>query len=227
MVIQGTCLGDVDWLNFQVIVLPVVLNNRQQSWFQSIHFGKQVSPSVTSQRSSIALWIWGSEGLLEKQEGMPWVSGAHRPPESIRCSDTTLWFHGLQHARLPCPSLSPGACLDSCPLSWWCYLTISTPVLLSSIFPSIKVFSNVLTLCIRCPKYWSFSISPSNEYSGLNSFRIDWFDLLAAQSTLESSPASQCKSINSSVLSLLYGPTLTSIHDFQKSHSLDQMDLCW
>ena len=128
MVIQGTCLGDVDWLNFQVIVLPVVLNNRQQSWFQSIHFGKQVSPSVTSQRSSIALWIWGSEGLLEKQEGMPWVSGAHRPPESIRCSDTTLWFHGLQHARLPCPSLSPGACLDSCPLSWWCYLTISTPV---------------------------------------------------------------------------------------------------
>ena len=214
MVIQGTCLGDVDWLNFQVIVLPVVLNNRQQSWFQSIHFGKQVSPSVTSQRSSIALWIWGSEGLLEKQEGMPWVSGAHRPPESIRCSDTTLWFHGLQHARLPCPSLSPGACLDSCPLSWWCYLTISTPVLLSSIFPSIKVFSNVLTLCIRCPKYWSFSISPSNEYSRLNSFRIVRFDLLAAQSTHESSPAPQCKSINSSVLSLLYGPTLTFIHDY-------------
>ena len=127
MVIQGTCLGAVDWLNFHVIGLLVVLN-RRQLWFQSIHFGKQVSPSVTCQRSSIALWIWGSEGLLEKEEGMPWVEGAHRPPESIRCSDTTLWFHGLQHASLPCPSLYPGACLDSCPLSWWCYLTTSTPV---------------------------------------------------------------------------------------------------
>ena len=80
------------------------------------------------------------------------------------------------------------------------HLTLCRPLrLLPSIFPSIRVFSNELALHIRQPKYWSFSfsISPSNEYSGLISFRIDWFDLLAAQGTLKSSPAPQFKSINS------------------------------
>ena len=88
-------------------------------------------------------------------------------------------------------------------------------LLLPSIFPSIRVFSKESVLPIRWPKYWSFSfsISPSNEYSGLVSFRIVWFDLLAVQGTLESSPAPQFKSINSLVLSFLYGPTLTSIHE--------------
>ena len=84
--------------------------------------------------------------------------------------------------------------------------------LLPSIFPSIRVFSNESVLRIRWPKYWSLSISPSNEYSGLISFRIDWFDLLTAP---------QFKSINSSGVSFLYGPTLTSIHDYWKNHSLD------
>ena len=82
-------------------------------------------------------------------------------------------------------------------------------------FVSIRIFSNELVLCIRWPKYWSFSfsISPSNEYSGLISFRIDWLDLLAVQGdSQESSPAPQFKSINSSALSFLYGPTLTSVH---------------
>ena len=90
------------------------------------------------------------------------------------------------------------------------------PLLLPSIFPSIRVFSNESALCIRWPKClsFSFSISPANEYSGLTSFRIDWFDLLAVQGTQESSPTRQFKSINSSALSLLYGPTLTSIYDF-------------
>ena len=88
-------------------------------------------------------------------------------------------------------------------------------LLLLSIFPSIRVFSNELAPHIRWPKYWSFSISPSNEYSGLISFRIDWFDLLAVQGTLkESSLAPQFEGINSSVLSLLYGPTFTSVHDY-------------
>ena len=83
----------------------------------------------------------------------------------------SLWPHGLQHTRLPCLSPSPGVCSNSCPLSRWCYLTISSSaicfLLLPSIFPSIRVFSHKSTLCIRWPKYWSFSISPSNEYSGL------------------------------------------------------------
>ena len=92
--------------------------------------------------------------------------------------------HGQQHARLICPSPTPGAYSNSCPLSWWCHPTISSrcPLLLSPlIFPSIKVFSSESVLHIRWPKYWSFSfsISPSNEYSGLISFRMDWLDPLA------------------------------------------------
>ena len=81
-------------------------------------------------------------------------------------------------------------------------------LLLPSIFPSIRVFSNMLVLHIRWPKYWSFSfsISPSNEYSGFISFRIDWFDLFAVQGTLKSSPTPQFKSIKSSARRFLYGP---------------------
>ena len=77
-------------------------------------------------------------------------------------------------------------------------------LLLPSIFPSIRIFSNELVLCIRWPKYWSFSISPSNEYSGLISFRIDWLYLPAVQGTLKESSAPQFESIDSSALSLLY-----------------------
>ena len=97
------------------------------------------------------------------------------------------------------------------------------PLLLPSIFPSIRVFSNESVLCIRWPKYWSFSfsISSSNEYSGLISFRIDWFDLLAGQGTLKSPPIPQLNIINSSVLSFLYNPTLRSIHDYWKNHNFD------
>ena len=93
-------------------------------------------------------------------------------------------------------------------------------LLLPSVFPSNKVFFNKLAICIRWPEYWSysFSISPSNEYSGLISFRIDWFDLLAVQ---ESSPGPQFENINSLVLSLPYGPSLTSVHDCWKNHSFD------
>ena len=97
-------------------------------------------------------------------------------------------------------------------------------LLLPSIFPSIRVFSNESALLIRWPKYWSFSfsISPSNEYSGLIFFRMDLFDLLEVQRTLrEFSPAPQFKSISSSAVSLPYGLTLTSIHDYWKNHSFD------
>ena len=100
----------------------------------------------------------------------------------------TLQLHGLQHTRFPCPSPSPGACSNSCPAViptnhlFFCHPLLFLP----SIFPSIRVFSNELALCIRWPKYWSFSISLSNEYSGLIAFRIDWFDLLAVQGTPKS-----------------------------------------
>ena len=91
-----------------------------------------------------------------------------------------------------CPSLSPRVCSDSCPLSQWCHPTISAsvthPLSPSLFFPSIRVFSSESAFCIRWPKYcsFSFSISPSSEYSGLISFRIDSFGLLAVQGTLKS-----------------------------------------
>ena len=101
--------------------------------------------------------------------------------------------HGLQHSRLPCPSPSPGVCSNSCPLSWMVrpsnHLILSHPLLLlPSIFLSIRVFSNESALRIRWPKYWSFScsFSPSNDYSGLISFRMDWLDLFSVQGTLQS-----------------------------------------
>ena len=96
-------------------------------------------------------------------------------------------------------------------------------LLLPSIFPSIRVFSNESALHMRWPKYWnfSFSISPSNEYSGLISCRVDWLDLLAClRDCQESSPTLQFKNINSLALSFLYSPTLTSTHDYWKNHSL-------
>ena len=110
------------------------------------------------------------------------------------------------------------------------HLILCCPLLLlPSVFPSIRAFSNELVLCIRWQKYWSFSfsISPFNEYSRLISFRMDWFDLLAVQGTLESSPTPQFKSVISSPLSFLYGPTLTSTHDYWKNQSFDLMDLYW
>ena len=98
-------------------------------------------------------------------------------------------------------------------------------LLLPSICPSIRVFSNELAFPM-VGKYWSssFSNSSSNEYSEMISFRTDWFDLLVVQETLESP---QFKSINSSALSFLYSPTLTSIHDYWKNHSFDYTVICW
>ena len=98
----------------------------------------------------------------------------------------SLWPHGLQHSRPPCPSPTPRVYSNPCPLSWWC---LCHPLFLPpSVFPSIRVFSNESALRIRWPKYWrfSFSISPFNEYSGLISFRMDWLYLLAVQGALKS-----------------------------------------
>ena len=106
------------------------------------------------------------------------------------------------------------------------HLILCHLLLLPEIFPSIRVISNESVLHIKCPRYWSFSFSiiPSNEYSGLISFRMDGLDLLTVQGSLKSL---QFKSISSSTLSFLCGPTLTSIHNSWKNHSLDYVDLCW
>ena len=121
--------------------------------------------------------------------------GNSYPPLSICCCSSSsvmsdsLSPHGLQKARLPCLSLTPRVCANSCPSSWWCSPTISSSVIPFSSclqsFPASRSFPIELGLCIRWPKNWGFSISPSNEYSGLIYFRIHWFDLLAVQETFK------------------------------------------
>ena len=143
---------------------------------------------------------------------------------SVTQSCLTLPPCGLQHARLPCPSPSPRVCSTSCPLSRWCHPSISSSVVpFSSCLQSFPAWGSFLmSQLFRWPKYWrfSFSISPSDEYLGLISFRMDWFDLLAVQGTLKSLLWHyKFKSINSSALSFLYCPTLISIHDYWKNHS--------
>ena len=109
------------------------------------------------------------------------------------------------------------------------HLILCLLLLFPLVFPSIRVFSNELALCIRWPKYWSFSFSINlpNEYSELISFRVDLFDLLADQGTLKSLlQHHNMKSINSLVLNLLYGSTLTFVYDYWENHRFDYMDLC-
>ena len=138
----------------------------------------------------------------------------------------SLWPHGLQHDRPPCLSPTPGVYSNSYPLSWWCHPTTSSSVVpffsclqsfpASGSFQMSRFFASGSQILS-----FSFSISPSNEHSVLISFRMDWLDLLAVQGTLKSLLQKQFKSISSSVLSFLYSPTLTSIHDYWKNYSLD------
>ena len=150
---------------------------------------------------------------------------------SVTQSYLTLWPHRLQHARLPCPSTTPRSCSNMSIESVMSsnHLILCHPLLLPSLFPSIRVSSNELVLCIRWPKYWSFSfsISPSNEYLGLISLRIDWLDLLAVQGTLKSLPQHHSsKASKASKASILWSSavfiwTFTSICDYQKNHIFD------
>ena len=159
---------------------------------------------------------------------------AHRIISSVQfsCSvvSNSLRPHGLQQASLPCPSPAPGVYSNSCPSVMPSvmpsnHLILCHPLLLlPSIFPSIRVFSDESVLRTRWPKYWSFSfnISPSNEHPGLIPFRMVWLDLLAVQGTLKNLLQQlQFKTINSLGLSFLYSPTLTSIPDYWKNHSFD------
>ena len=135
----------------------------------------------------------------------PWIA-AHQASLSITTSWSSLRLTSIE-------SVMPSSHLILCrPL----YLLPPIPL-------SIRVLSSESTLHIRWPKYWSFSfsITPSKEIPGLISFRMDWLDLLTVQVTQESSPTPQFKSINPSALSFLHSPTLTSIHDYWKNHSLD------
>ena len=147
----------------------------------------------------------------------------------------SLQLPELQCTRLPCPLLSPEVRSNSCPGSGWWHSTTSSSVALLTFYPqpftatgSFPMTLFFSALQIKWPKYWSFSISPSNEYSGLISFRIDWFGLLAVQGTLKS--LLKLHNLKVSILwcfNLLYGPTLTSVCDYWKNHSTNYTDFCW
>ena len=109
------------------------------------------------------------------------------------------------------------------------HLLLCRPLLVSSVFPSTRVFSNESVLCVRWPKYWSFSFSTSssNEYSGLISFRIDGLISLPSKGLSRVFSSITVWKINSSAPSLLYGPTLTSLCDCYRNHSFNSMDLYW
>ena len=134
----------------------------------------------------------------------------------------SLQPHGLQYARPPCPSSTPGVYSNSCLLNQWCHPTISYSVVPFSShlqsFPASGSFQ-MSVLCIRWPKYWSFSFSirPSSGYSGLISFRMDWLDLLAVQGTLRVFSNTTVQKHHTLALSFFYSPTLTSIHDYWKN----------
>ena len=146
---------------------------------------------------------------------------------SCSVESESLRSHGLQHSRLLSTTNSRNLLkLMSIELVMPSnHLIHCRPLLIPpSIFPSIRVFSNELVLQIRWPKFWSFSfsISPSNEYLGLISFRMDWLESpCSPRDSQKSSPTPQFKSINSSMLSFLYSPNLTSMHDYWKNHSFD------
>ena len=128
---------------------------------------------------------------LTRKRGQFNCTGAGQSVSQFSCFVlfNSLQPHEQQHVRLPCSSPTPGVYPNSCPLMSPNHLILCHPLLLlPSIFPNIRVFSNESDLCIRWPKYWSFScnISPSNEHLGLISFMMDWLDLLAAQGTLKS-----------------------------------------
>ena len=146
----------------------------------------------------------------------------------------TLQLHELQHVRLLCPPPSPVVCSNSWPWCQWCYLTISSSAAPFSFclqsFPASGFFSNESALLrIRWPKYWSFSISPSNEYSGLISFRTHWFDLLAVQGTLKSHlqhPYLKASILQCSALFLVQLSYLYMTNGKAMAHGSDNVDLC-
>ena len=145
----------------------------------------------------------------------------------------TLWPHGLQHARFPYPSLSLRVCSNSCPLSWWHYLTISSSAFLLSFCLQFLPASRSLQVS------WLFTSGAQNIGDSVSASVLPmniqgWFPLgltglisFSSRDSQESSLAPRFKSINSLALSLLYDPTLTSIHDYWKNHSFDCMSLCW
>ena len=193
-----------------------------------------------------AVWLW-CKGFLSDRKGslhdvftkpLPCITKVMSPLVSCpswkllllshSILSNSLQPHGLQHTRPPCPSPTPGVYRNSYTLSQWCHPTISSSVVPFSShlqsFPPLGSFpmSQFFSSGGQNIGSFSFSISPSNEYSGLISFRMDWLDLLAVQGTPKSLlQHHSLESINSLALSFLYGSSRTSVHDYWINHSFD------
>ena len=181
--------------------------------------------------------IWTHGFCVRHKPGMNTSSHLHLDKLSWKFSSVqfslsvvsdSLQSHELQHARPPCPSPTPKSLPKPMAIETVMpsnhLILCSLLLLLPSIFPSIRVFSNESALRMGWPKYWSFSfsISPSNEHPGLISFRMDWLDLLEVQGTLKS--LLQHHSSKASILwcsAFFIVQTLTSIYDHWKNHGLD------
>ena len=193
--VHAHCMGDaIQPFHPLMPTSPSALNlSQHQGLFQwvSCSLSDDQNTGVSSSASVLPMRIEGYFPKIDWLDPLN-VQGALSSVQfSHSVVSDSLQRRGLKHARLPYPLPIPGAYSNSCPLSRWCYPTISSCHLLlfpPSIFPSIRVFSNESALHTRWPKYWSFSfnISPSNEYPGLISFRMDWVDLFAVQGTLKS-----------------------------------------
>ena len=195
-------------------------------WQSRTEVGKSEEVSLTSKPrkpSMTSCWSGALKRMfLDLQKGMLFshsVVSNSAPPWTAACqASLSFTISQILLKLISMESVMPSNHLIfSCPL-----------LLLPSIFPSIRVFSNELALRIRWPKYrsFNFTIRPSNDHSELISFRINWCDLLAVQGTFNRLLQHHSSSINSLAFRLLYGPTLTSIHDYWKNHSFDYTDLC-
>ena len=151
---------------------------------------------------------------------------------SVAQSCPTLRLHGLKHTRPPCPSPTPRVYSNSCLLSRWCHPTVSSSVIPFSWLQSCPALGSFQVSQLFASGGQSIGVSASTSVLPMNV--QDWFPLgrtgsisCSPRDSQESSPTSQFKSLSSSALSFLYSPTLTSIHDHWKNHSLDEMGFCW
>ena len=175
-------------------------------------------------------WVGGRVSQLRSLCGIGGEIGYTVQFSSVHFSrsvvSNSLWAHGLQHARLPCPSPTLGACSNSCPSSQWCHPTISSSVVLFSCLQSFPASGSFPMSQFFPSGDQSIGVSASTSVLPMNI--QDWFPLgwtvrspCTPRDSQESSPTTQFKSINSLALSFLYSPTLTSIHDYWKNHSFD------
>ena len=199
--------GEKTWIKYTRIS-KYTLNPSDMVWGLGVHVVTSAGLAVREDLCKGDVVVSSVQSLSRvRLLATPWTA-AHQASRSITSSWSLLRLTSIE-------SVMPSN-----------HLILCHPLFLqASIFLSIKVFSNESILCIRWPKYWSFSFSicPSNEYSRLISFRMDWLDgsPCSPRESQESSPTPQFKSINSLELSFLHSPTLTSIHDHWKNHSFD------